>query len=432
MVIFRVTQNINIKTTDGTLVSYFKLKNPSNLINDTLYITTYEDFLDLKRVFKSVDKKYQLKVIEETRLTSDKYFPKELGILNKNEFNTIIQNKKALVTKNVNFSENLDYLSIFLNASNNSLKTQISNTLKQDVKVAILGNMGFKVGEMVNSISALRIFYEELKKTFKTVTIDIYLNSSENKQFTRDKQIFLNQEFINKVTALSISVKKLYEYDYYVDTSLVTKNSYYDELNYVDSWLYKFGIDYKKIENNRKYNTLSLNNYKPSNALKSKLNEIKLKGKILLFHPYSANVNRSIPRDIASDLLKKMIKKMPDYTIISVLQIDGVKDESYVCLKDYSKSFLDYAYIISWANKIITVDTATYHISDIFFIPTVVIFTDEKLIKRVDYYNNAKAVLVKDKSKNLSLFNFKETSLIVNRFEAWKELKIKQIIKLLD
>ena len=432
MVIFRVTQNINIKTTDGTLVSYFKLKNPSNLINDTLYITTYEDFLDLKRVFKSVDKKYQLKVIEETRLTSDKYFPKELGILNKNEFNTIIQNKKALVTKNVNFSENLDYLSIFLNASNNSLKTQISNTLKQDVKVAILGNMGFKVGEMVNSISALRIFYEELKKTFKTVTIDIYLNSSENKQFTRDKQIFLNQEFINKVTALSISVKKLYEYDYYVDTSLVTKNSYYDELNYVDSWLYKFGIDYKKIENNRKYNTLSLNNYKPSNALKSKLNEIKLKGKILLFHPYSANVNRSIPRDIVSDLLKKMIKKMPDYTIISVLQIDGVKDESYVCLKDYSKSFLDYAYIISWANKIITVDTATYHISDIFFIPTVVIFTDEKLIKRVDYYNNAKAVLVKDKSKNLSLFNFKETSLIVNRFEAWKELKIKQIIKLLD
>ncbi len=122
--------------------------------------------------------------------------------------------------------------------------------------------MGFKVGEMVNSISALRIFYEELKKTFKTVTIDIYLNSSENKQFTRDKQIFLNQEFINKVTALSIVVKKLYEYDYYVDTSLVTKNSYYDELNYVDSWLYKFGIDYKKIENNRKYNTLSLNNYK--------------------------------------------------------------------------------------------------------------------------------------------------------------------------
>lgn len=432
MVIFRVTQNINIKTTDGTLVSYFKLKNPSNLINDTLYITTYEDFLDLKRVFKSVDAKYQLKVIEETRLTSDKCFPKELGILNKNEFNTIIQNKKALVTKNVNFSENLDYLSIFLNNSNNSLKTQISNTLKQDVKVAILGNMGFKVGEMISSITALRIFYEELKKVFKTVTIDIYLNSSENKQFTRDKQIFSNQEFINKVTALSISVKKLYEYDYYIDTSLVTKNSYYDELNYVDSWLYKFGIDYKKIENNRKYNSLSLNNYKPSNALKSKLNEIKLKGKILLFHPYSANVNRSIPREIASDLLKKMIKKMPDYTIISVLQIDGVKDESYICLKDYSKSFLDYTYIISWANKIITVDTATYHISDIFFIPTVVIFTDEKLIKRVDYYNNAKAVLVKDKSKNLSLFNFEESSLIVNRFEAWRELKIKQIIKLLD
>ena len=31
MIFFRVTQNINIKTTDGTLVNYFKLKVPSGL-----------------------------------------------------------------------------------------------------------------------------------------------------------------------------------------------------------------------------------------------------------------------------------------------------------------------------------------------------------------------------------------------------------------
>lgn len=433
MVIFRVTSNINIKTTDGTLVSYFKLKGPSNLINETLYITTYEDFLDLKRVFKNVDeKKYQVKVIEESRVTNNEQFPKELGIVNKNEFNTIVKKRKELITKNSNFSDNLDFISLFLNNKKVNLHEQVSNTLKQDIKIAILGNMGFNIGEMVSSVSALRIFYEQLKKRFSTVKIDIYLNSSENKQFTRDKQIFENQEFVNKVTALSISVKKLCEYDYYIDTSLVTKTAYYEKLNYVDAWLYKLGIDFEKIDASRKYNSLNLNRYKPSKSLVQKFSDIRLKGKVLLYHPFSADANRSIPKEIAINILKKLINKLTDYTIISTLNIDGVKDSAYVDLSSYSKSFLDYAFIISNADKIITVDTATYHISDIFFIPSVVIFTEEKLVNRIKYYENCKAVLVCDKSKNLSLFNFDKNSLVLNRFEAWKDLKVKQIIKLLD
>jgi hypothetical protein len=44
MVVFRATENINIKTTDGTLIKYEKLKNPSNFFNETVYITTYDDF----------------------------------------------------------------------------------------------------------------------------------------------------------------------------------------------------------------------------------------------------------------------------------------------------------------------------------------------------------------------------------------------------
>ena len=46
MIFFRVTQNINVKTTDGTLVNYNRFKSPSNLENETIYITTYSDFND--------------------------------------------------------------------------------------------------------------------------------------------------------------------------------------------------------------------------------------------------------------------------------------------------------------------------------------------------------------------------------------------------
>ena len=56
MIFFRVSQNINIKATDGTLVNYFKFKEPSDMENETAYITTYIDFKDINNVFDKVDK----------------------------------------------------------------------------------------------------------------------------------------------------------------------------------------------------------------------------------------------------------------------------------------------------------------------------------------------------------------------------------------
>ena len=54
MIFFRVSQNINIKATDGTLVNYFKFKEPSDMENETAYITTYIDFKDINNVFEKV------------------------------------------------------------------------------------------------------------------------------------------------------------------------------------------------------------------------------------------------------------------------------------------------------------------------------------------------------------------------------------------
>ena len=81
MIFFRVTQNINIKTTDGTMVNYFKFKVPSNLENETVYITTYNDFNDINEIFAKVDKNiYFAKVLNETNVRLIPNFPIELGI----------------------------------------------------------------------------------------------------------------------------------------------------------------------------------------------------------------------------------------------------------------------------------------------------------------------------------------------------------------
>ena len=155
-------------------------------------------------------------------------------------------------------------------------------------------------------------------------------------------------------------------------------------------------------------------------------------GKLLLFHPYSANENRSIPKEFAIKYLKKLINKADDYTIVSALNITELHDDRYVNLAGLSKSLSEFIYIISQVDKIITVDTSTYHIADAFFVPTLVLFTDDKAEIRTKYYQQTKTIEIEDKTKNYSTFTFENPSLELYKHQAWKELKISKVMKLLE
>jgi hypothetical protein len=418
MIFFRVTQNINIKTTDGTMVNYFKFKEPSNLENETLYVSTNDDFKDLREIFSKVDKdKYFAKVFNDEKIRTLENFPIELGITNVDEYNNKENSSKVTC-------QDIKKVDIY---------KQLKNIQKDEVTVAIIGGLGFSISQVVSSCTALRILHKKLKQIYKNIKFDIYLNASNNSYYTREKQIYQTQEYINNILPLSITVKKLCEYDYFIDNSLSINFLGLDFLNYVDAWLFKFGIDYEKIADNEKYNQLNLSNYKVQESLKNKLIDLKLKGKLLLFHPYSANINKSIPQTIAVDILKELLLKADDYMIISTLLIDSkIKDDRFVDLTKESKNLNDFMYIISSMDKIITADTSTYHISDAFMIPTITIFTDNNYLKKIKYYKYIKPILIKDKSKNLSKFVYENDSLTINKFESWNKLKVNRIIKLLD
>lgn len=418
MIFFRVTQNINIKTTDGTMVNYFKFKEPSNLENETLYVSTNDDFKDLREIFSKVDKdKYFAKVFNDEKIRTLENFPIELGITNVDEYNNKENSSKVTC-------QDIKKVDIY---------KQLKNIQKDEVTVAIIGGLGFSISQVVSSCTALRILHKKLKQIYKNIKFDIYLNASNNSYYTREKQIYQTQEYINNILPLSITVKKLCEYDYFIDNSLSINFLGLDFLNYVDAWLFKFGIDYEKIADNEKYNQLNLSNYKVQDSLKNKLIDLKSKGKLLLFHPYSANINKSIPQTIAVDILKELLLKADDYMIISTLLIDSkIKDDRFVDLTKESKNLNDFMYIISSMDKIITADTSTYHISDAFMIPTITIFTDNNYLKKIKYYKYIKPILIKDKSKNLSKFVYENDSLTINKFESWNKLKVNRIIKLLD
>ena len=418
MIFFRVTQNINIKTTDGTMVNYFKFKEPSNLENETLYVSTNDDFKDLREIFSKVDKdKYFAKVFNDEKIRTLENFPIELGITNVDEYNNKENSTKVTC-------QDIKKVDVY---------KQLKNIRKDEVTVAIIGGLGFSISQVVSSCTALRILHKKLKQIYKNIKFDIYLNASNNSYYTREKQIYQTQEYINNILPLSITVKKLCEYDYFIDNSLSINFLGLDFLNYVDAWLFKFGIDYEKIADNEKYNQLNLSNYKVQESLKNKLIDLKSKGKLLLFHPYSANINKSIPQTIAVDILKELLLKADDYMIISTLLIDSkIKDDRFVDLTKESKNLNDFMYIISSMDKIITADTSTYHISDAFMIPTITIFTDNNYLKKIKYYKYIKPILIKDKSKNLSKFVYENDSLTINKFESWNKLKVNRIIKLLD
>lgn len=433
MVFFRVTKNINIKVTDGTLVKYLKLKKPSELVNENIYCTTYDDITSIEEVFAKVDDVYKVRIIDENKITSLKEFPIELGISNKNEYNILKEheseiNKKELYLKKERENRFHDFV---LNETKSFLHKQL-NVNKKDVTLAIIGGIGENIGETVNALSAVRILYDYLKTQHQSVKIDLYLIASNNPYYSRNKEIIKNEDYINEVYPLSISVQKLCEYDYYIDTSSIRNSSYYVSMPFVDAYLHKFGIDYSKIADLKKHNHLNLSGYKPSKVLEDKIQELKSHGELILYHPYSSNISRSIPEDISIKLLQKLIEKSDHATVISVLEINKLKDDRYVNLSKYSRTFSDFAYIISSMDKIITVDTSTYHISDAFFIPTVVLFSTINPQNRIKYYSMTKSIDVIDKTKHFSQFIFNNDKLTLYKFDGWEKIKMGKVIKVLE
>lgn len=433
MIFFRVTQNINIKTTDGTLILYNKFKTPSNLENDTVYITTENDFNDLKKVFENVEKdKYKTRLLKENKVRELENFPIELGVSNNNEYLKSLDYENNTQEKLIKTNQKV--MNLFDDSQKVDIFKQVKAKKKDEVSIAIIGGLGKSIGQMISSSTALRILFDKLSQVYKSIKLDLYIDASNNSFYSRDKQIYLKQSFINEVLPLSLTSKKLCTYDYFIDnSSVLEKMLSFEVLNNVDAWLYKFGIDYKSIPDFTKHNELDSDKIVVQDKLKDKIKSLKRKGKIVLFHPFSASIEKTIPQNIASSMLKKMISEMEDYTIISVLNIDSkISDDSFVNLARESKNINDFIYIVSNADSIITTDTSTLHISDAFMIPTVVLSTDVQIDKKIKYYDNVKAIKIKDKSKSLSKFIYDNDSLTLYKHKAWEKLKISKIIKLLE
>ena len=143
MIFFRATNSINIKITDGTILKYNRFKAPIGIENETIYLTTYDDFNDLKDIFAKVDKnKYNAKIINEQSVVKNPSFPTQLGVIIENE------SIERLELKDLRFLELKEQN--FLN--------QLKSFHKTSIKVAIIGTLGSSISQMISGMAALRIF----------------------------------------------------------------------------------------------------------------------------------------------------------------------------------------------------------------------------------------------------------------------------------
>jgi ADP-heptose:LPS heptosyltransferase len=427
MIFFKVSQNINIKIADNSLVVLNK-ENRGNDENEYIYITTFHDFEAVKKIFEKVGTNYKTYIIDEKKVFSGKDFPIEIGVSNKNEF--LLQKQKLRFTTFLDEIPELSTKELFRDEEFKDIFEIVKST-KKEISIAIIGGIGRGIGEILCGLTAIRVLVKTLQKKYKGIKVDLFLESADNQYYKRDKELLEKEPLINKVLPLCINVKKMSEYDYYIDTSAINENTFYKELNFVDAYLYKFGINYKNIPLHLKFNQFDLSFYQPSAELQDDIIKLKNKSELILFHPYSPDIQRSLPKDVSATLLKELLTYC-DETVVSTLKIEKVENDKYVDLSKHSKTLFDFMYIISQCDYIITVDTATYHISDLFLIPTVVIFPDDTLVeKRVKYYKTIKPYILKEKKKNLSLLRFENDTLTVSKYTKYKDIKAKKIIKLL-
>ena len=140
MFFFIVNSNINIKAINGSIITYQKPKNHQEDFLDNIYCATYDELKSIKNILKKINLDNNIKILDENKIRSNKNFPIELGISNKDEFKYIqkyeneLEKSKSFITND----KNID--SFTFNHTKTILYKQL-NTNKKDIKLAIIGGI---------------------------------------------------------------------------------------------------------------------------------------------------------------------------------------------------------------------------------------------------------------------------------------------------
>jgi len=277
---------------------------------------------------------------------------------------------------------------------------------RKSFNLAILNAMSNAIGDHLIGMQAFDYFQEQVQALLPETEVDIsfyQLNPYRVAPITRGWKGKWNHIYM-----LPNRLSRFMQHDAFIDLGTLLLRDNFGCQPMVDFFFEAISIDPKTVPDERKRIK-----FEPTTEsllpIQRIFNTIKSSGRpVLMFHHTSTSPLRqmSIPR--ARDFVSKIIKNT-DYFVISADSLE-YQNSRFMDLSKYSQTTDDFASIISQADALISVDTATYHIADAFSIPTVVLFTSIEPEYRIKYYPFTEGIMLE-----------KEGGMLYGKHKASKE-----------
>lgn len=264
------------------------------------------------------------------------------------------------------------------------------------LKLAISNAMSNAIGDHLIGMSAFDYYREKLIKDLgRDLDISFYqLNPYRVSPIT--KQWHGKYQHIYM---LPNRLARFVDNDIFVDLGTLLLRDNFGNQPMIDFFLEALSIDPDTVPNEAKRMK-----YKTDPEIDAKLDKtfriIKSKGRpILLFHRSSTSPIRYMSDARARQMISDIIKKS-DYFVVSADRLE-YQNQRFMDLSHLSPDLDHFAGIISKVDGVVTVDTSTYHFSDAFSKPTVVLFTTINPDFRIRYHPYARSIMLEKEGGRL-------------------------------
>lgn len=298
---------------------------------------------------------------------------------------------------------------------------------KEEIKIAIVNCFSHSIGDHLMGMTAYGYWYNKLQKTFKKPikvmffqTNPAHLNVITAHHATKIERLYM----------LPRTVADLCLSDFYIDLSEFVILDGFDKCPIVDFYLKALSINPEEVPPELKRNIYKINRSKLF-FIEEKIEEANKENRpILMFHYGSSSPIRSMSKERAEVIINEIISKT-DYFVISALPIN-VDNPRCLDISSMSKCLDDFAHIVSSADVLITVDTCSYHFSDAFSIPTVVLFSTIEPGLRTAYYPYVKGILYEEKEGKLYGRHLSYEKEDTDHLETlWDKVNVDEILEML-
>lgn len=404
LVLFKTTEDIRTKINQFNCVYEHEFKastDPDNTPIENVYISTYNNVKShVKYAVETLNKPNAFQQISHEILDQIPDFPKDL-----------------------HFKENLD-----------EALGELKN--KNGIKIAVMNGMSNAMGDHLIGMKALKILQKRLTKYFniENIQIDLFqLNPVGLGPINA-------QSICPKTYILPVSLATLSQYDAFYDLGGLLLLEGFNEKPMIDFFLdaLSVGKDTVPVEQKRIEYTPTDKSNDIARMLMKQIRKRAGDREILMFHTKASSEIRSIDKTNFERLTKEIIDES-EYFVVTCVATD-LKLERFMALYKFSSAFDIFAAIVSMMDKIITVDTCTYHLADAFDVPTLTLFTSIPPERRNCYYPYVKGMmLVDEKSVLYNHHKYEESSNkeLIQKIEAeiesiWSNLSARQILDELD